>query len=428
VLGDFAPGLLGAVTDADAPVVADALADGIGAGLLETTAGRSGSGTRSSGKPCSGATVPHLVDAIHRRAATALAADPAPDAQQLERRAHHLLAAGAEDQAASLLTAAADARLREHALLGAERLARAALDHAATAAAQCDASDALARSLAAQGRWADALDVDRATDARHGETPARRHRMATCALESGRPEVAGPIIAPCGGDASPFIRCAGRAAIVRAMPTTRCALAIDASSGPRDVTATGARLGASAPGPARLSRRSGGCRGGVGAPGRPRRGTHAGAAACRRATRQGRAVREPTDRAAVIDLALRRERWWARVGEEGSRSRWRYPATAAADTILADAIERCRELRLDQLAYIVAARAMMGSFRMESVEPMLAEAEELLPTPDLFLHTAGMRADIALRRGDYATAVRWGNVAEQIMQEMPGVVPSDSSC
>ena len=164
----------------------------------------------------------------------------------------HLLAVGAEDQAASLLTAAADARLREHALLGAERLARAALDHAPTAAAQCDASDALARSLAAQGRWADALDVDRATDARHGETPARRHRMATCALESGRPEVASPIIARAlaAGDASPFIHiAAGRAAIVAGdadHALEYAQLAIDASSGPRDVTDDDldARLGA----------------------------------------------------------------------------------------------------------------------------------------------------------------------------------------
>src|SRR5204863_1118112 len=130
----------------------------------------------------------------HRRAADALARASADDAHALERRAHHLVAVGANDDAAGLLARAADVRLHEHALLGAERLARTACELARDLATRSAAADALAASLAAQGRWSEALEVDEAAVTEHGDTPARRDRMATSALEVGRPELATKII------------------------------------------------------------------------------------------------------------------------------------------------------------------------------------------------------------------------------------------
>ena len=54
------------------------------------------------------ATVPHVVDTLHRRAANALERRTAIDAEALERRARHLAAVGAHDEAATALTSAAD--------------------------------------------------------------------------------------------------------------------------------------------------------------------------------------------------------------------------------------------------------------------------------------------------------------------------------
>src|SRR5204862_7989315 len=61
------------------------------------------------------------------------------------------------------------------------------------------------------------------------------------------------------------------------------------------------------------------------------------------------------------------------------------PAAGAA--VLAEAIARCRELRLDQLAYLIAAHAMITSFTTQSVESLFDEAERLAPSADLLLHT-----------------------------------------
>jgi DNA-binding CsgD family transcriptional regulator len=71
---------------------------------------------------------------------------------------------------------------------------------------------------------------------------------------------------------------------------------------------------------------------------------------------------------------------------------------------------------------------MIRSFAVESVEEELAEAEAINPTPDLWLHTAGMRGDIALRRGAWDEAVRQLQRAAELALAMPGVVPMDSIC
>src|SRR5204863_4923417 len=104
--------------------------------------------------------------------------------------AQHLLRVGDHDEAASLFTHAASERLDEHALLSAEALARRALDGARTAKARARAANVVARALAAQGRWNDALTLDELIGSEQEETPDRRLRMASCAVEAGRPELA----------------------------------------------------------------------------------------------------------------------------------------------------------------------------------------------------------------------------------------------
>src|SRR5207244_2558149 len=100
----------------------------------------------------------------------------------------------------------------------AERTAHAARGLARPPTIRAAAADALARSLASQGRWSEALELDEATVAEHGDTPERRRRRATCALDAGRPELADPIIAVAlddGDDSPELVLTAGRAALVR---------------------------------------------------------------------------------------------------------------------------------------------------------------------------------------------------------------------
>ena len=217
VVGDFEPSLMTAVAAANDVEVAEALADGIRVGLLETTGGVLAFRHAIIREAVLDASVPHMIEIMHRRAADALQEASGGDAGGLERRARHLAAIHADDEAASALTDAAEARLGEHALLAADRLANAALLLAPNRGASAAAADTLARSLTAQGRWSEALELDSATVVECGETPERRYRMAISAIEAGRPEMARPIIARAiaAGDASAFIQiAAGRAALV----------------------------------------------------------------------------------------------------------------------------------------------------------------------------------------------------------------------
>ena len=108
VVGDFDPALMVAVAEADDAAVSDALAAGVRAGLLETSGGLIAFRHAIIREAVLDATVPHLVDTMHRRAAAALDCDDAADARRLERRAVHLRAVGATDEAALVLV---DARL-----------------------------------------------------------------------------------------------------------------------------------------------------------------------------------------------------------------------------------------------------------------------------------------------------------------------------
>ena len=211
-------GLLPAVAGTEERAVAEALRGGVDAGLLTTSAGVIGFRHAIIREAILDTAVPQIVTAMHRRAADALDGGPAAT-----RRAAHLAAAGDGDAAAGLFAAAAAGELAAHALLGAESLARRAAGLAVAPATRAEAADALAAVLAAQGRWAEALDIDEATVAGIGDSADRRQRMAAAALEAGYPERAAACLAR-GDGGLPLSRVlAGRVALVRGDAVTALA-------------------------------------------------------------------------------------------------------------------------------------------------------------------------------------------------------------
>jgi DNA-binding NarL/FixJ family response regulator len=97
--------------------------------------------------------------------------------------------------------------------------------------------------------------------------------------------------------------------------------------------------------------------------------------------------------------------------------------------VLDVAVARARTLRLDQLAFLVTAEGAARAFVSEEpIEPLLAEAEALLPAPDLLLFTETVRGGMALRNGDYEDAVARYERADALQSTMPGVAPTDATC
>jgi ATP/maltotriose-dependent transcriptional regulator MalT len=436
VTGDFTTELLMAVAEVDAPTVANAATAGVNVGLLETTGGAIGYRHAVIRDAVLDGALPQRVTEMHRRAADALAPFD-NDTQALERRAQHVAATGSFDDAARLLTSAATLQLDQHGLLGGERLARQALDNAHERDVRATASDVLARSLSAQGRFADALEVERATISEHGETPERRHRMAISAIESGQPDIAQPIIerALAAGDESPhLLLAAGRVALVRGEGDAALAFAQRVLDGDReDLEARFHAL--------ELQGRAYDFLGDRDAARAVWMQQAEEAAAAGRTQAQLRAIVQlgkvdlfaggPVDRleqavtiardaGALVELAWAEENLSVAYGIRGNH--------AAALAVLDDAIPRCRKLRLDQLAYLLVSKAALTSMTSDDIEPFVAEAEALLPTDDLRLHSYSIRADLAFRLGKYEDAARWLETCTAIMHTMPGIVPIDSPC
>jgi DNA-binding CsgD family transcriptional regulator/tetratricopeptide (TPR) repeat protein len=294
--------------------------------------------------------------------------------------------------------------------------------------------------LAAQGRWSDALDVDSTTVAEHGDAPDRRRRMALSALEAGRPELAAPIIerAIAAGDESLLLLiAAGRAALVTgdARRAAECAaLVLDRAASIDDLDARLAALELQGRACDYLGDRDA--------------AEAAWEAQAREAARAGRAQahlravvqlgkvelfagRAPRRLYEAVDLARAAgafvELAWAQENLSiGLALRGDF---AGARAVLDEAIPRCRELRLDdELPYLLMGRAVLESHFSDDFEEIVAEAERLAPTDDFRLHAAGIRGDIALRRGRYDDAVRWFQVCNEIMRSLPGIVPSDAPC
>jgi DNA-binding CsgD family transcriptional regulator/tetratricopeptide (TPR) repeat protein len=438
VLGDFSPRLLAAVAVTEADVVTAALADGVQAGLLETSGGAIGFRHAVIREAVLEAAVPHAVAVLHQRAADALGAERAADARHLERRAGHLDAVGAVDEVVGLLTAAAKAQLEDHALLGAEQLARDALDRpSASPRSRAAAADTLARALTAQGRWSEAFALDESTVAEHGETPERWSRMATSALEAGRAEDARPIIAravAAGDDSAAMTLVDGRAALVvgeadHALDCARRVLAaagddIDARLGALELLGRASDyLGDRAGAEAAWEQQADEAKAGGRTQAQLRAVVLLGKTevyAGRRPARLYEAVALAKEAGALVELSWAEENLSVALGTQGD--------VAAAAAVLAEAVPRCRALRLDQLAYLLMGQAASESFLRASVDDILDEAEAVMPTPDLRLHTFGIRGDIALRYGRWDEALQWLKEADALRRAMPGNVPMDSSC
>jgi DNA-binding NarL/FixJ family response regulator len=436
VIGDFDARLLPLVAHADDATVNDALAAGVRVGLLESTNGELAFRHAIIREAVLAASVPHLIDTLHRRAAIALQSLP-PTAVRLQRLAQHLRAISSDSEAARALAGAALMQLRDHALLAAEESARAAVALAPEPASRAEAADALANVLVAQGRWSDALALDELTVSEHGEDPARRRRIAAVAIELGRPEAAEPVIERAlhdGDTSAELFLLDGRLAVVRGdaqRALARAAHVMDDAATTLDERLAGLDLRARA-----LDFI--GDRDGALATWEHEAGL---AAAAGRTQAQLRAVvqlgklelfmgQPPQRLRDAVDLARDAgalvEMGWAQ--ENLAVGLAIHGDLAAGRAVLDDAIPRCEALRLDQLAYLIAGRGMIASFCSDDHEADFDAAESMLPTLDVKLHVATMRADIALRAGRYDDAIDWFERCDELMAEMPGAVPMDAPC
>jgi ATP/maltotriose-dependent transcriptional regulator MalT len=101
---------------------------------------------------------------------------------------------------------------------------------------------------------------------------------------------------------------------------------------------------------------------------------------------------------------------------------------AAALEVLDVAIPRARELHLDQLGYLLTARAGALSFVQvdKTVEDLFAEAESVASAPEIRLMQLALRADIAVHSGRFDEALTHLKHADQMVSAMPGAAPVDS--
>ena len=205
--------LLASVAGQPAAVVRAALNAGVDAGLVESVGGRTDFRHAVVADAVRDRAPVDARRAMHARAAAALALD-ATDDVALERLAGHLQAVGEHDRAARALVDAAVVAQERHATMRAESLAARAGELALDASAVDAADDARADALAAQGRWGEALEVDRRTVARRGRTAARWRRMVRCALDGRHFDEARALVLDSDDD-SAFARVAtGRVALL----------------------------------------------------------------------------------------------------------------------------------------------------------------------------------------------------------------------
>jgi DNA-binding CsgD family transcriptional regulator/tetratricopeptide (TPR) repeat protein len=429
VMGGFeATELLAVVAHCDEDVAGRALSRGVDAGLLTTRAGTIGFRHDIIREAVLDIAIPHVIVQMHRRAAAALPAGAADG-----RRAAHLTAAGDRDEAAGLFAAAAIRELGAHALLSAERLARQATEQARSATARTAAADALAAVLAAQGRWSEALTVDQATVAASGETADRRHRMVAAALDGGDIDLARTLLAQTADDLPLTRVLAGRAALVGGDAATALAEADTVLGRTIDIDTRLTALDIRARALDFLGDRS--------AAGAAWAAQAAQAAAAGRTQAELRAVFQlgkqdffdggrPVRLTEAVELARKAgalvELAWAE--ETLAIALLLQGDPAAALQVVDAAIPRARELRLDQLGYLLSVRAGVLSFTCESVDALLDQAEAVAPEPGLLMSTASIRADVTMRHGRYEEAVQhYERICEQ-MTSMPGVAPMDAPC
>jgi DNA-binding CsgD family transcriptional regulator/tetratricopeptide (TPR) repeat protein len=429
VLGGFdPPALLSAVAGSDAETAARALQRGIDVGLLQTRAGAIAFRHDLIGEAVLDATVPHVAKAMHRQAAAALT--PGTDDA---RRGAHLAAADEHDAAAQVLATAALSEVRRNALLSAEHLSRQAIDVAATAGARAQASDALASVLSAAGRWKEALALDQSSVRESGETSQRRLRMALSALEAGNVDLARDALSQTSSREPAERVLAARVALVSGhasealeqvesvltgeLDTDTRLSALDMKA--RALDFLGERVGAEQTWTLQASEAA--------AHGRTQSELRAifqlgkldffdG----RPPARLWRAVELARQGGALVELAWAEETLAIALTLQG------HPA--AALEVLDVAIPRARELHLDQLGYLLTARAGAWSFvRVDkTVEDLFAEAESVAPAPEIRMMQLALRADIAVHSGRFEEALVHLKHADQMVSAMPGAAPVDS--
>jgi len=430
VLGTFEPAaLLGAVAVADEQTVTRSIQRGVDVGLLQARSGAIAFRHDLLGEAVVDCALPHVVKAMHRRAASALA----PGLQDA-RRGAHLAAAGEPDAAAEALTSAARADLQRHALLSAERLARGAVEVASAAETSAQASDALAAVLSAQGRWAEALALDQSTAAELGATAERRQRMALSALEAGNADLARKALGETAPEAAPADRVlAARIALVSGHASDALQQVESVLAQELDIDARLSALDMKARTLDFLGDRS--------AAQRIWTLQAAEAAAHGRTQSQLRAIfqlgkldffdgqrpvrlREALELArtagALVELAWAEETLAIALVLQGN--------PAAALEVLDVAIPRARELRLDQLAFLVTARAGALSFMQDDVETVFAEAEAISAAPEVRMAHPAIRAGMAIHSGRFEAALALLEQADALASTMPGVAPMDSRC
>ena len=437
VVGDFDTALLGSVAQQSDAVVHDALAHAVDHGLVETIGGRLEFRHATMRDAVLDLALPHVVQALHARAAEALARHDDEHARNLERRATHLRAIGRDDDAAALLVTASGRSLHDHALLEGERLARAALALAERPELHADAGDALGAALATQGRWHEALAVDQATVAEHGQTPDRWLRMAQCALDVRLLKVAHSLtedalatdadnafvevmagrLALAGGDAERALTCAARALAHDTNDPRAVCGALDLEA--RALDYTGRRSEAAETYNKVIET----------------------AAASGLVQEQLRALlslsefelldgREPVRMFEACEVAREHgalvEQAWGELNLAIALILQGDPA--AGHRLASEAVERARLMRLDLLPFLLAARAGAESFLgYDSYDATLAEARELAgDVADFDVHAGGIAGDHYVRAGRYDDAIREMQRGIDATRANPGGVPSDS--
>jgi DNA-binding CsgD family transcriptional regulator len=429
LLGDFqSTDLLATVADADEHLVSVAIRQALDARLAVARGGSLTFRHDIIREAVVDATPAHVLTTMHRRAAAALTS-PA----DLQRRALHLEGAGDLDAAAEALTSAASSELAAHALLSAERLARRAQQLARADQQRAAAADALASVLVAQGRWAEALALDQSTVESSGETRARRQRMASAALEAGFNDLARTIVEGASDDLPLTHLLSGRIALVggdaaRAQAEAESVLATDVDVDTRLAALDLRARALDFQGERRAAEESWTLQASE-------------AAAAGKTQTELRAVfqlgkldffdgRRPVRLRQAVDLARSAgallELSWAE--ETLAIALVLQGDPAAALQVLDTAIPRARALGLDQLAFLLLARAGALSFLQPSVDDLFREVEFSNAAPDLDMMATSLRADIAMHHGRYEEALAHLEQCEQLLASMPGVAPLDSPC
>jgi DNA-binding CsgD family transcriptional regulator len=428
--------LLATVAAQPASTVRAALAAAVDSGLVEAVGGQIQFRHAVTSDAVQESALPSAVRVMHARAAAALVAAPDDDVRH-ERRARHLAAIGEDDAAAEALIEAATANLGSHALLRAAALAARASELAISPATRDRADDARAATLAAQGRWSDALALDRATVARSGQSSERWMRMARCALDGRLLALVRDLAADASeiGADSPYVDIIrGRLALAEGEADTALACAQRALDGAVD----DARHACDA---LDLQARA------LDYAGQRDAAADAWARQADVAARAGLTAERLRAIVSLAELELLRGQPLVRMREavelaaaSGAlvEQAWAELNLTIALTVQGDpvagaecaaaCVQRCRDLRLDLLPFALAAQAGAAAYLGDpTFEAQLAAARQAGgDAADLVVHTSGIAGEIYMQTGRLSDALVQLDVGTEAVLANPGGIPSDA--